>query len=80
MEQKKRKKLCKTATFCLRTPFSLRVPTETCVSAEYCACALQAMRMRKAGSNLHPAPAAPVWGHLTLITPNRVDCNVARSR
>ena len=51
---------CKPATFCLRTPFSLRAPTATRVSVEYYARAPQAMRTRKAGSNLHPAPGAHV--------------------
>ena len=71
------KRLWKTATFCSRTLFSLRVPTETRVSVEYCACAPQAMRMRKAGSELHPAHA---WDDLTLTTPNQDNCDVACSR
>ena len=79
-EKKKKEKNCERqqCSACAHAPFSLRVPTETCVPVEYCVCAPQAMH--KVGSNLHPAPAAYAWDHLTLITPNRDDCDVARSR
>ena len=38
------------------------------------------VRHRQCASNLHPAPAVHAWGHLTLITPNQDDFDVARSR
>ena len=77
MEQKKKK-----ASNVLLA-HTVLAPSANCdprVSRVLCARAPQAMRMRKAGSNLHPTPAAHVWGHLTLITPDRDDCNVALSR